>query len=65
MTTHNLDDCMMLGGKVTILDKNGTLETGEHSKILTEARLKKVYNTELRLTYVDDIKKITCILAGL
>lgn len=65
MTTHNPDHCMMLGGKVAILDKSGTLETGEYSEILTEARLKKVYNTELRLTYVDDVKRITCIPAGL
>ena len=65
MTTHNPDHCMMLGGKVAILDKQGVLEVGPCGEILTEERLKRVYNTELRLTYVEDVKRITCIPVGL
>ena len=61
MTTHNPDHCMMLGGNVAILDKDGRLETGKYNEILTEERLKTVYNADLRLTYVDDVKRITCI----
>ena len=65
MTTHNPDHCMMLGGKVAILDRQGILETGNVSEILTEERLKRVYNTELRLSYVDDVKRVACIPYGL
>ena len=65
MTTHNPDHCMMLGGKVAILDKQGVLETGDCYKVLTEERLKRVYNTDLRLAYVDDVKRITCIPVGI
>ena len=65
MTTHNPDHCMMLGGKVAILDKKGILETGTVAEILTEERLKRVYNTELRLSYVEDVQRIACIPYGL
>ena len=65
MTTHNPDHCMMLGGKVAILDKQGILETGDCYRVLTEERLKRVYNTDLRLAYVDDVKRITCIPVGI
>jgi len=65
MTTHNPDHCMMLGGKVAILDRQGILETGNVSDILTEERLKRVYNTELRLSYVEDVQRVACIPYGL
>ena len=64
MTTHNPDHCMMLGGKVAILDKEGNLEVGSCKDVLTEVRLEKVYNTQLRLTYVYEVKRITCIPVG-
>lgn len=64
-TTHNPDHCLMLGGHVAILDKQGILETGDCYKVLTEERLKRVYNTDLRLAYVDDVKRITCIPVGI
>lgn len=65
MTTHNPDHCMMLGGNVAILDRQGFLETGSVDEILTEERLKRVYNTELRLSYVDAVHRVACIPYGL
>jgi len=65
MTTHNPDHCMMLGGTVAILDKNGRLETGACSEILTEERLEQVYHTPIRLTWVEEVGRVTCIPAGL
>lgn len=65
MTTHNPDHCMMLGGNVAILDRHGFLETGAVVDILTEERLKRVYNTELRLSYVNEVHRIACIPYGL
>ena len=65
MTTHNPDHCMMLGGKVAILDKEGKLETGVCEELLTEDRLKQLYNTELRLPYVEAVNRITCIPLGI
>ena len=64
MTTHNPDHCMMLGGTVAILDKEGSLEVGSCGKIMTEERLKKVYNTDLRLVYIDEIRREACVPYG-
>lgn len=61
MTTHNPDHCMMLGGKVAVLDESGALEVGTYNEILTEERLKSIYNTDLRLIYIDDVKRTACI----
>lgn len=65
MTTHNPDHCLMLGGSVAILDKQGRLEFGSCEDILTEERLQKVYNTELRLCHVDDVNRMICIPFGI
>ncbi len=65
MTTHNPDHCMMLGGTVAIIDKAGNLETGPCNQIMTEERLKRVYNTELKLVYVDAIHREACVPCGL
>jgi len=65
LTTHNPDHCMMLGGDVAILDRNGNLECGSYSNILTEKRLRDAYNTDLKLVYVEEVKRTTCIPAGL
>lgn len=65
MTTHNPDHCMMLGGTVAILDKEGNLETGSCKQIMTEERLKRVYNTDLRLVYIEEIHREACVPCGL
>ena len=61
MTTHNPDHCMMLGGKVAILDRNGFLENGFVSEVLTEDKLRSVYNTKLHLEYVEAVGRVSCI----
>lgn len=60
-TTHNPDHCLMLGGKVALLDKTGALEIGDCSTIMTEERLSSVYDTNLKLVYLDTIKRKTCV----
>lgn len=64
-TTHNPDHCMMLGGKVAILDRCGVLETGMCKDILTEERLKKVYNAEVKLIYIPEIQREACVAYGI
>ena len=65
MTTHNPDHCMMLGGKVAILDKRGTLEVGQIDEVLNEEKLRHVYGTDLRMVFVEDAQRTVCIPAGL
>lgn len=65
MTTHNPDHSILLGGKVAILSKDGQLEVGNNDEILTEKRLKQIYNTDLRLPYVKEVDRIVCIPNGI
>lgn len=65
MTTHNPDHCMMLGGNVAILSKDGILVSGASGDILTENLLKEVYNTDLCLTYVSKVDRVACIPKGM
>ena len=60
-TTHNPDHCFMLGGQVAILDNSGNLEIGDCSNIMTEKKLSDVYNTDLRLVYIEEIGRKTCV----
>lgn len=64
-TTHNPDHCMMLGGKVAILDEFGVLETGMCTDVITEERLKKVYNAEVKLAYIPEIQRKACVAYGI
>ncbi len=65
MTTHNPDHCMMLKGKVAILNREGHLEEGSVEEMLTEEKLKSVYHADLHLTYVDAAKRVACVPEGL
>lgn len=65
LTTHNPDHCMMLGGKVAILNQQGYIEIGNIDEILTENRLRQVYGTNLRMIYVEDVRRTVCIPIGL
>lgn len=65
LTTHNPDHCMVLGGKVAILNRQGFIESGDADTILTERKLKQVYGTDLRMLFVKDVNRTVCIPAGL
>lgn len=65
MTTHNPDHCMMLGGRVAILNKEGHLESGTVDNMLTEQKLQSVYNVNLHLTYIESAGRTACIPEGL
>lgn len=61
MTTHTPDHCIMLGGKVAILNKRGTLLFGDSNTLITEELLREVYHTNLRVVYVDEAGRNVCL----
>jgi len=65
ITTHNPDHALLLGGTAAILDMDGTLVSGPSEKIITEERLKSVYNTDLRLMYIEELKRVACLTQSL
>ena len=65
MTTHNPDQPILLGGKVAMLNADGTLAVGEAGTTLTSERLSELYGTDLHLVYVDAVDRVACISSKL
>jgi len=61
ITTHNPDHALLLGGRAAILNKDGTLLCGPSEEIITEAHLKTVYNTDLRLLRINELGRVACV----
>lgn len=61
ITTHNPDHAIMLGGTVAILSKDGHLEVGPAESIITENKLKEVYDTDLKLVMMEDFGRNICV----
>lgn len=61
MTTHIPDHAILLGDKVGILDRDGTMTFGHYEEIMTEKTLSRIYNVNLKMVYVEEIKRTTCI----
>ena len=65
MTTHNPDQPILLGGKVAMLNSDGTLAVGDADETLTSERLTQLYGTELHLVYVDEADRVACVSSKL
>ncbi|ACV23479.1 Uncharacterized ABC transporter ATP-binding protein HI_1470 [Slackia heliotrinireducens] len=65
MTTHNPDQPILLGGKVAMLNYDGTLAVGDSETTLTSERLSELYGTELHLVYVDEVDRVACVSSKL
>ena len=65
MTTHNPDQPILLGGKVAMLNADGTLAVGDAETTLTSERLSELYGTQLHLVYVDEVDRVACISSKL
>lgn len=61
ITTHNPDHAIMLGGTAAILSRDGHLEVGPAGEIITEDKLKEVYDTELKLVMMDEFGRNICV----
>ena len=70
MTTHNPDHPMLLHSalphsRVSILNEHGKLQTGLTPEIITEANLKALYQTNLRLVDVPALQRQICAITHL
>ncbi|BAE82924.1 ABC transporter ATP-binding protein [Desulfitobacterium hafniense] len=61
MTTHNPDQAMMLEGQVGILEKNGRFSVGKAQEIINEETLTELYQTEVKIPYVEQISRNACL----
>ncbi len=64
MTTHTPDHAIMLDDTVALLDRTGTLRVGGTDAILREDLLSEVYRTKVRMVYVKEVGRMTCLASG-
>ena len=63
LTTHMPDHVILLGSRVGILDHTGTMTFGDVDSIMTEETLSKVYQTNLKVLYIEEIGRVACVAA--
>lgn len=61
MTTHTPDHCIMLDGNVAVVCQGGTVIVGKSEELITEDLLKKTYNADLKMVYVEEAKRKVCV----
>lgn len=60
ITTHNPDHSLLLGGRVAILERGGSLKFGDTDVILTEELLTSLYGTPLKLVNEPAVSRKIC-----
>lgn len=61
MTTHTPDHVIILNGNIGILDQKGHFIFGKVDEILSDKMLSDLYHINLKLIYIDEAKRDTCI----
>ena len=65
ITTHNPDHALLLGDKVAIVERNGKMISGDCTEIITEEKLRQVYDVNLCLLPIDQLKRTACFVPEL
>lgn len=61
VTTHDPNHALLLGGQTALFTGKGCVEVGDPDELLSEEKLKSLYGTELKLRYVDELKRSVCL----
>ena len=61
LTTHNPDYCLLLGGKLAVLDRQGKLNFGNSEEILSQETLSSLYKTPLKVIEEERIGRKICV----
>ena len=61
ITTHNPDHALMLGRQAAIVDREGNIHQGSVDEIITEENLRKAYDIELDLKYIEELGRKACL----
>lgn len=59
-TTHNPDHALLLGGKVAVLNKQGSMLVGQANEIINDEYLSKLYGTTLHVESLGENKRKIC-----
>lgn len=61
ITTHNPDHALLLGDRTAIVEKSGHLTVGDTKEIITQDKLRQVYDVDLHLLNIDEIHRTACL----
>ena len=61
LTTHNPDHALILRGQACVLDREGRARSGATEELVTEAYLSSVYQTQVKIRYMDCVQRDTCL----
>jgi len=64
-TTHNPDQALLLGGKVAIIDRQGSLIFGNSHELISETVLSELYGVQLRITNLESTGRKVCFAPDL
>ncbi|MCL2517786.1 MAG: ABC transporter ATP-binding protein [Oscillospiraceae bacterium] len=65
ITTHNPDHALLLGGKAALMDDTGTLITGSVEQVVTQENLSRIYKADVRLEYIENVGRMSCVYSNL
>ena len=65
ITTHNPDHALLLGDKAAIVGRDGSITEGSCDEIVTEERLGEVYGIDIKISFNQEIGRMTCLVPGL
>jgi len=65
ITTHNPDHAFLLGGKAALIDDNGVLISGKVEEIVTQKNLSSIYQADVRLEYIKNVGRMSCVYSNL
>lgn len=65
ITTHNPEHSLLLGGNVAIVGKDGSIIQGKCEEMVTEENLRKVYNIDLKLMWIEELGRKVCLIPKL
>lgn len=63
LTSHMPDQALLLDGAVALLDHAGHLTSGSVTDMLTEQRLREIYQADIRIVYVPELQRNVCTVA--
>lgn len=61
ITTHNPDHALILGGNTAIVEKGGSIVSGKTEEIVTQDKLRQVYDVDLYLLSIDELNRTACL----
>lgn len=65
LTSHMPDHAILLNGTVGMLDQEGHMLCGPVGEIITEERLRNLYQTDLHLVYIEQLQRTVCVAGRL